>query len=225
MVNSPAVSTPTCTLNASFHAHTHPPSTYIPNSLLPTKQSLFTANPSQNLQHYHGFSSKCREMDAKPDPVSSDKDLGSSASSRATSNSSKRWFPFGNGYPSSIASSWLKAGLDIVRPMDMEIPSRGEEMDDGLGRNSGVYLTWKDLWVTVADKTAAEGVRRPILQGVTGYAEPSEVLAIMGPSGCGKSTLLDALAGRLDSNTTQKGDILINGRKQALAFGTSGWFP
>ena len=34
-----------------------------------------------------------------------------------------------------------------------------------------------------------------ILQGLTGYARPGDVLAIMGPSGCGKSFLLDALAG------------------------------
>ncbi|KAL2906149.1 ABC transporter G family member 11 [Bienertia sinuspersici] len=45
----------------------------------------------------------------------------------------------------------------------------------------------------------------------------------MGPSGCGKSTLLDTLAGRLGSNTRQNGEILINGRKQALAFGTSAY--
>ncbi|KAL6573667.1 ATP-binding cassette sub- G member 1 [Orobanche hederae] len=79
----------------------------------------------------------------------------------------------------------------------------------------GIHLTWKDLSVTALDS------RRHILRGLTGYVRPTEVLAIMGPSGCGKSTLLDALAGRLDSNTRQKGDILINGRKQTLAFGTS----
>ncbi|WOG88395.1 hypothetical protein DCAR_0207630 [Daucus carota subsp. sativus] len=45
----------------------------------------------------------------------------------------------------------------------------------------------------------------------------------MGPSGCGKSTLLDTLAGRLGSNTKQSGDILVNGRKQTLAFGTSAY--
>ncbi|KAJ6734452.1 hypothetical protein OIU79_001671 [Salix purpurea] len=48
-------------------------------------------------------------------------------------------------------------------------------------------------------------------------------MAIMGPSGCGKSTLLDALAGRLSSNARQTGDILINGRKQRLAYGTSAY--
>nr|POE64273.1 abc transporter g family member 11 [Quercus suber] len=49
------------------------------------------------------------------------------------------------------------------------------------------------------------------------------MLAIMGPSGCGKSTLLDSLAGRLSSNTQQTGEILINGRKETLAFGTSAY--
>ncbi|GMJ12916.1 ARABIDOPSIS THALIANA WHITE-BROWN COMPLEX HOMOLOG PROTEIN 11, CUTICULAR DEFECT AND ORGAN FUSION 1 [Hibiscus trionum] len=80
----------------------------------------------------------------------------------------------------------------------------------------GVSLTWDDLWVTVAGG-------RSILRGLTGYARPGELLAIMGPSGCGKSTLLDTLAGRLGPNTRQAGAILINGRKQALAYGTSAY--
>ncbi|KAL5699377.1 ATP-binding cassette sub- G member 1 [Ranunculus cassubicifolius] len=84
---------------------------------------------------------------------------------------------------------------------------------------SGVFLTWEDLWVSVAAKAGNSA----ILHGVTGYARPGEVLAIMGPSGCGKSTLLDALAGRLDSSTRQSGQILVNGRKQRLTFGTSAY--
>ncbi|KAF9607924.1 hypothetical protein IFM89_003738 [Coptis chinensis] len=91
----------------------------------------------------------------------------------------------------------------------------------GLGSQSdGVFLTWENLWVTVS---AGKDGSRPILQGLTGYAQPGEVLAIMGPSGCGKSTLLDALAGRLDSNTRQSGHILLNGHKQRLAYGTSAY--
>ncbi|KAF7112836.1 hypothetical protein RHSIM_RhsimUnG0188200 [Rhododendron simsii] len=97
-----------------------------------------------------------------------------------------------------------------------------------LNDDGGISVTWEDLWVTVSD---IKGRRRPIVQGLTGYAQPGEVLAVMGPSGCGKTTLLDALAGtnisqtagRLRANTRHTGDILINGRKQALAYGTSAY--
>ncbi|KAF9663411.1 hypothetical protein SADUNF_Sadunf17G0047000 [Salix dunnii] len=90
----------------------------------------------------------------------------------------------------------------------------------GATNHGGVFLTWEDLWVTVSSGKRGS---KSILQGLTGYAQPGELLAIMGPSGCGKSTLLDALAGRLGSNARQTGDILINGRKQRLAYGTSAY--
>ncbi|EMS61063.1 ABC transporter G family member 11 [Triticum urartu] len=86
--------------------------------------------------------------------------------------------------------------------------------------DQGVVLSWEDLWVSAAGGKAG---RVPILRGLNGYARPGEVLAIMGPSGCGKSTLLDALAGRLGSGVSQKGDILINGRRQKLSYGTSAY--
>lgn len=69
-----------------------------------------------------------------------------------------------------------------------------ERVDNNVACNkNGVFLTWKDLWVTVSG--GKEG-GKSILQGLTGYASPGHVLAIMGPSGCGKSTLLDALSGK-----------------------------
>ncbi|KAF3632129.1 ABC transporter G family member 11 [Capsicum annuum] len=101
-----------------------------------------------------------------------------------------------------------------------------ELQDIGIGKveveelNGGVYLTWNDLWVSVS--TSKHG-SKDILEGVTGYARPSELLAVMGPSGSGKSTLLDALAGRLNFSTKQTGDILINGHKQKLSYGTSAY--
>lgn len=94
---------------------------------------------------------------------------------------------------------------------------RKMELSSKLSRDDGVYLTWEDLWVTVSHKEAAT---KNILQEISGYACPGQVLAIMGPSGSGKSTFLDALAGRLDMNTKQSGQLLVNGHKQSLAYGT-----
>ncbi|XP_009763606.1 ABC transporter G family member 1-like [Nicotiana sylvestris] len=84
-------------------------------------------------------------------------------------------------------------------------------------KNGEVFLTWEDLWVRVSNMKDGSNA---ILKGLTGYARPGELLAIMGPSGCGKSTLLDTIAGRLGSGTRQSGDILINGHKQTLEYGT-----
>ncbi|KAK6135452.1 hypothetical protein DH2020_030821 [Rehmannia glutinosa] len=104
---------------------------------------------------------------------------------------------------------------NILGPFDV---NNGQDVLKG----SGVYLTWEELWVTISTGNQKEGTKS-ILQGLSGYACPGEVLAIMGPSGCGKSTLLDSLAGRLSSRTRQKGEILINGQKQKLAYGTSAY--
>ena len=67
------------------------------------------------------------------------------------------------------------------------------ENGGGFGSVDGAYLTWEELSVTVS---GGKNGLKSILQDLTGYARPGEVLAIMGPSGCGKSTLLDALAGK-----------------------------
>ncbi|KAL1328108.1 hypothetical protein AAHE18_13G350500 [Arachis hypogaea] len=105
-------------------------------------------------------------------------------------------------------------------PLHVELGNnkRNEEKEEKEGMC--MCMTWKDVWVTASMGNKGS---KPILAGLTGYAKPGQLLAIMGPSGSGKSTLLDALAGRLDSNTRQTGEILINGRKEALAYGISAY--
>ncbi|KAL5148765.1 ABC transporter G family member 11 [Glycine soja] len=111
--------------------------------------------------------------------------------------------------------SEFETSFEVEKIKSVETGKDGEE-----DQEEGVFLTWEDLWVTVSN---GKNGRKPILQGLKGYAKPGKLLAIMGPSGCGKSTLLDALAGRLGSKTKQTGKILINGRKQALAYGASAY--
>ncbi|RLN33844.1 ABC transporter G family member 11 [Panicum miliaceum] len=147
-----------------------------------------------------------------------DSELGASSSVRSTDG-----FPFGSGrsfapppfpLPQSFAGNHQRGGERDRRPRrrPQEVAARTDE---------GEAISWEDLWVSASG--AKGGGRVPILCGLNGYARPGEVLAIMGPSGCGKSTLLDALAGRLGSNVSQKGEILINGRRQKLAYGTSAY--
>lgn len=79
-------------------------------------------------------------------------------------------------------------------------------------------LAWKDLTVMV---TLSNGDTQNVLEGLTGYAEPGTFTALMGPSGSGKSTLLDALASRLATNAFLSGNVILNGRKTKLSFGTA----
>ena len=48
------------------------------------------------------------------------------------------------------------------------------------------------------------------LVDVNGRADPYTMTAILGPSGSGKTTLLNSLAGRIPSDLTLKGEILVN---------------
>lgn len=79
-------------------------------------------------------------------------------------------------------------------------------------------LTWQDLTVMV---TMGDGETQNVLEGLTGYAEPGSLTALMGPSGSGKSTMLDALSSRLAANAFLSGTVLLNGHKTKLSFGTA----
>lgn len=71
----------------------------------------------------------------------------------------------------------------------------------------GVQIDWHNICVT------AGGEREPvtILNKVSGYARPGELLAIMGSSGAGKTTLMNVLTRRNLSGLNVTGDISLNG--------------
>lgn len=75
----------------------------------------------------------------------------------------------------------------------MEIEAASGSQICGGGGGRGTYLVWEDL--TVVLPNFRNGPTRRLLNGLSGYAEPGRIIAIMGPSGSGKSTLLDSLAG------------------------------
>jgi ABC-type multidrug transport system ATPase subunit len=77
-----------------------------------------------------------------------------------------------------------------------------------------VFLKWCDVCYTVQEKKRGEGVKdKPILQQISGQAEPGSFTAIIGASGSGKTSLLSALADRLLLTKGAKltGELLLNG--------------
>ncbi|KAI4348676.1 hypothetical protein L6164_009372 [Bauhinia variegata] len=93
--------------------------------------------------------------------------------------------------------------------MKMELEG---DTDIAARKNRGLCLVWEDLTVAVASNLG-NASKRKLLNGLSGYAEPNRIMALMGPSGSGKSTLLDALAGTLPTNIAVTGNILFNGNK------------
>ncbi|KAM5577178.1 hypothetical protein ABKV19_007829 [Rosa sericea] len=136
-------------------------------------------------------------------------------------SSMERIFPFSIGFKSTTTGTAYASVVEKSLQAENAYVRRSGATHVELGsRKNGISLTWEDLWVGVGD---GKSEQKMILQGLTGFAQPGEVLAIMGRSGCGKSTILDALAGMPSSSAQQRGKILINGRKETLAYGTSAY--
>eukprot|EP00039_Didymoeca_costata_P012713 m.184618 g.184618 ORF g.184618 m.184618 type:complete len:667 (-) comp15561_c0_seq2:148-2148(-) len=79
-------------------------------------------------------------------------------------------------------------------------------------KDKHMSLEFSNLQLDLVDKKG--GVKKNILQGVTGRAMTGDLLAIMGSSGAGKSSLLNLLAGRLSNtgNLNVSGSVLVNGK-------------
>ncbi|KAK1937114.1 ABC transporter G family member 31 [Phytophthora citrophthora] len=72
-----------------------------------------------------------------------------------------------------------------------------------------VTVAFKDIWYTVSDPANPKNTI-DLLKGISGYALPGTITALMGSSGAGKTTLMDVIAGRKTDGTIT-GQILLNG--------------
>ncbi|OQR89059.1 ATP-binding Cassette (ABC) Superfamily, partial [Achlya hypogyna] len=72
-----------------------------------------------------------------------------------------------------------------------------------------VSLAFQDLWYSVPNPTKGEPDLQ-LLKGISGYALPGTITALMGSSGAGKTTLMDVIAGRKTGGKIE-GQILLNG--------------
>lgn len=81
---------------------------------------------------------------------------------------------------------------------------------------SGAYFTFENVnyFVNVA------GEEKQLLRGISGYARPGQLTALMGASGAGKTTLLDTISQRKSEGRVE-GRMLLNGQPLDMTFGRS----
>lgn len=86
-------------------------------------------------------------------------------------------------------------------------------MSECLSKFSQIFLQWQQLHYVVTKPQAGKVEEMPLLNDVSGFANPGQILAIMGPSGAGKTTLLNLLCNTVtyDENVKVEGTITANG--------------
>ncbi|CAI5714025.1 unnamed protein product [Hyaloperonospora brassicae] len=72
-----------------------------------------------------------------------------------------------------------------------------------------VTVAFKDLWYSVPDPTDSKKTL-DLLKGISGYALPGTITALMGSSGAGKTTLMNVIAGRMTGGKI-RGQVFVNG--------------
>ncbi|EFW98765.1 ABC multidrug transporter [Grosmannia clavigera kw1407] len=79
--------------------------------------------------------------------------------------------------------------------------------------SGGTVFTFKNIKYTVRH----EGQDKLLLDSVSGFVKPGQLVALMGSSGAGKTTLMDVLAQRKDAGRVE-GSIMVNGKPQGISF-------
>lgn len=95
------------------------------------------------------------------------------------------------------------------------VPFESDNSEQALHRisTSQKIFTWTDIEFTVP----YQGGQRKLLNKVSGYAKPGNMIALMGASGAGKTTLLNTLGQRQKIGVVS-GDMLLDGRPLSMDF-------
>ena len=98
-------------------------------------------------------------------------------------------------YSDGSDSSFKRKSSNLLDGSPVKLVDAGEVTKE----IPSILLEWSDITYTVVKK-GKNGIKNvPILNGVSGYANPGELLVLMGSSGAGKTTLLNFLCNRITS--------------------------
>ncbi|KIW03844.1 uncharacterized protein PV09_05143 [Verruconis gallopava] len=101
-------------------------------------------------------------------------------------------------------------GASVDSRADQEHENGGQNEREALSSlaKSESIFTWRNVEYTVPFR----GGQKKLLNGVSGYAKPGKMVALMGASGAGKTTLLNTLSQRQTVGVVS-GDMLVDGEK------------